>query len=74
MLQEIEKIRQQSTHEGVHKDGDEYRAKIETATKEYMPLSVSTVYSGMTINLFWGQWDWSFTHVLLPFIPQLKPK
>ena len=43
VLQEVEKIRQQSTHEGVHKDGPEYRAKIKAATKEYMPLSVSTI-------------------------------
>ena len=43
VLQEVEKIRQQSTHEGVHKDGPEYRAKIETAMKDYMPLTVSTI-------------------------------
>ena len=45
MLQEIEKIRQQSTHEGVHKDGPEYRSKIEAAMKNYMPLSVSTMFT-----------------------------
>ena len=43
VLQEVEKIRQQSTHEGVLKDGPEYRAKIETAMKDYMPLSVSMI-------------------------------
>ena len=48
MLQEIEKIRQQCTHEGVHKDGPEYRAKIEAAMKEYMPLSVSTISIDIT--------------------------
>ena len=49
MLQEIEKIRQQSTHEGVHKDGPEYRSKIEKATKEYMPLSVSMISIGILV-------------------------
>ena len=51
MLQEIEKIRQRNTHEGVHKDGLDYRAKIEAATKDYMPLSVSRISIDITKTL-----------------------
>ena len=56
VLQEIEKIRQQSTHEGVHKDGLDYRSKIEAATKDYMPLSVSTISIDITTSLFPISW------------------
>ena len=52
VLQEIEKIRQQSTHEGVHKDGPEYRNKIEKAMKEYMPLTVSTISIDIKTSCF----------------------
>ena len=57
MLKEIEKIQQQSAYKGVHKDGYEYRATIEVATKEYMPLSVSTISIDITqpatFPIFW---------------------
>jgi len=39
VLQEIERIRQKCTHEGVHRDDLTYRTKIETAMK-VMPLNV----------------------------------
>jgi len=39
LLQEIERIRQKCTHEGVHRDDLTYRTKIETAMK-VMPLNV----------------------------------
>jgi len=64
VLQEIEKIRQQCTHEGVHKDGPEYRSKIEAATKKYMPLSVSTIYTDAKTSCFLHlalQWYPSFS-------------
>ena len=41
VLQEIERIRQKSTHEGVHRDDPIYRKNIKKAIKDFMPLTVS---------------------------------
>lgn len=74
MLKEIEKIRQQSAYNGVHKDGPEYRARIEAATKEYMPLCVSTISIDITqpaifpIYFFGLRWSFTAISVVLPYV------
>lgn len=41
VLTEIDRLSQKSKHEGVHKGDDDYKRRMDTVVKKWMPISVS---------------------------------